>query len=344
MSDICLPIDANAGAPSFPAAQHRVALSALQNGRADRPLSANSGIKPNADPTVTVTATQWTVTPFAAVVDPLTGAATGPFLCAFTANKTGSINAADATNPRIDRLDLQVPDDPAGASPLAPVIVYTVGQPNATPSAPAAPVRSTPLGTISVPKAGSGSPSFTATWNYCAAAGAITLARNSAGYPASPYVGQYVHDKATDQLLRWTGTAWAMTRGTIFVASDSSAYPASPYTGQTVYDIALATLVCWNGTAWRRPKGIAYEGSFAGTSDASGYLIVTHGLPFTPSRVDVMAPAVYGGTTLIAGGADQVGATTFRIRFFTLATASGSNFYVAIRTSAAVGGDWVAYE
>lgn len=220
MTDICLPIDASAGSPSFPAAQHRVAQSALIMGRSDRPLGAHSGVRPGSEPTITATSTTWTVTPFAAVVDPETALTVGPYLVAFTANKTGAVNAADATNPRIDRLDLQVPDDPSGGT-TTPVIVYTAGVAAASPSAPAAPARSTPLAQITVPKAGTGSPSVAVTYKHTASAGGIIIATDSTQYPAHPFKGQMVYDVARDRLMRYSGTAWSPVGAGFYVGEQA---------------------------------------------------------------------------------------------------------------------------
>jgi hypothetical protein len=212
MSGICLPIDASAGSPSFPAAQHRVAQAALLTQKGGRPLGARSGLRPGSQPAVTVTATQFTVTPFVATIDPMTALTVGAYLVAFLANETGGINAADSSNPRVDRLDVQVPDDPPGASPRVATIVYTPGLAAASPSAPAAPPRSIPLGTISVPKATTGSPSFTTSFSFTVACGGILPTSGTADRPSSPYPGQYIDD-ATLGLLRWNGSAWNKVGG-----------------------------------------------------------------------------------------------------------------------------------
>lgn len=247
MTDICLPIDASGGAPSFPAAQHRVALAALMQGRTDRPLGARSGVRPGSDPTISATSTTWTVTPFAAIVDPLTALTVGPYLVAFTANKTGAINAANASNPRIDRLDLQVPDDPSGGTTV-PVIVYTAGVAASSPVAPAAPARSTPLATILVPKVGGGSPAVTNTFLHAPAAGGIIPTRSSSEYPPNPFVGEYVDDASLGITFRWNGTAWVpLTRPLAKVVYDAGTL--SPATGTTL-------MASWATTGLAIAKGL----------------------------------------------------------------------------------------
>jgi hypothetical protein len=139
--------------------------------------------------------------------------------------------------------------------------------------------------------------------------------------------------------------SYSAAAGGVVVARDSTIYPPHPYVGQLVYDIALATILRWNGTAWLLPKGTAYRGTWSGTSDASGYLVVTHGLPFTPSAVQVSGASGYSGTTQIVLGADQITSTTFRVRVLTLAaTSPAGDYHVQLRASQLVGGDWRAYE
>ena len=212
MSGIAYPIDADttSGAPSFTGQDGRNAFAALMQPITGRPNGAASGIRPGNDPTVTVTASQWTVSPFTATADPGTALTVGPYLVAFTANETGTITAADATYGRIDRLDVQVPDDPPGSDPRNAVIVYTAGVAASSPTAPAAPARSFPRGTISGPKAGTGSPSFSKAWPYAVASGGVLPCASSAFYPSSPYVGQTVYDVALDTMLTWDGAAWSV--------------------------------------------------------------------------------------------------------------------------------------
>jgi hypothetical protein len=202
MSGIILPVDAVGGAPSFPAAQNRVADAALMLGRADRVLGAVSGIRPGADPVVSINAARvWTATPTNGIIDPGTAATVGPYRFAFVANETGTLDPADASFTRFDRLDIQVPDDPPGAAPLSAIYVVTKGVPAASPTIPGAPARSFPVGVFTVPNVGS--PSFAATYPYCAASGGITPVRSGVR-PANPFVGQYIDD-AVLGLMRYTG-------------------------------------------------------------------------------------------------------------------------------------------
>lgn len=243
MSGIALPIDAVSGAPAFPAAQNRVADAALAAGRTDRALGAVSGFRPGGEPAVSITSARvWTATPSNGIIDPGTAPTVGPYRFAFIANETGTLAAADATFDRIDRLDIQVPDDPAGASPLAAVYVVTTGVAQSSPQVPAAPPRSFPVGTFSVPH--TGNPSFSATYPRTAAAGGVIPVRAGVR-PVSPYVGMYIDDAALG-LLRWNGTVWVSAGVAAYAAGQR---PAAPVTGQYIDDATLG-LLRWNGTAW----------------------------------------------------------------------------------------------
>jgi len=88
-------------------------------------------------------------------------------------NVTGTVTAADATYDRKDIVYIQVNDsdmDTSGAK-SAPGL-YLAGTASASPAAPALPARSFLVGTITVPKAGGGSPTVQLNTARYAAAGA----------------------------------------------------------------------------------------------------------------------------------------------------------------------------
>lgn len=205
MAGICLPIDAVAGSPQFPAAQHRVAQAALMAASSGRPLGARSGVRPGAEPVATLpTSTTYAVSPFTAIVDPLTSLAVGPYLVAFLASQTGSVAAADQTLTRIDDLSVQVPDDPTAGTRDA-VLVYTAGTPGGTRPSPAG-GRFLSIASITVPKVGAGSPTVTHDKLYTVASGGVRPVASGVR-PSTPYVGQYLDDAALG-LIRWNGSAW----------------------------------------------------------------------------------------------------------------------------------------
>lgn len=63
------------------------------------------------------------------------------------------------------------------------------------------------------------------------------------------------------------------------------------------------------------PRVLGGGGQFSGTTDTLGDLTVTHGLPFTPSRVLVQPVSPRSGTNIFATHVvDTLTATTFRVR------------------------------
>lgn len=73
-------------------------------------------------------------------------------------------------------------------------------------------------------------------------------------------------------------------------------------------------------------------GSLSGTTDASGFLTVTHGCGFTPSAVMVTPLSPAGGTNIFSSGiADAFTSTTFRLRAFS--PAAGALASVAVVAS-----------
>lgn len=62
----------------------------------------------------------------------------------------------------------------------------------------------------------------------------------------------------------------------------------------------------------------------SGTTDASGFLTVTHGLGFTPSMV-LMQAGQPSTNFPVMWGVDNIGATTFRVRFMNASTSGPAN-------------------
>ncbi|HET6916944.1 MAG TPA: hypothetical protein VFH56_12710 [Acidimicrobiales bacterium] len=162
MATIALPLDAASGSPTFSAQATRQAFSAfLGVAPSGRPLGASSGVRPGTpSSTVTVSGSTWSCAAHSGVLDLESSAVAGPYLYATDGTDTGSITAADATNPRIDVVYVQVKDnvqDSSGSE--SGLIGYIAGTPAATPVAPTMPAHSMALAQISVPKAGGGNPS-----------------------------------------------------------------------------------------------------------------------------------------------------------------------------------------
>lgn len=168
MAITVLPIDASSGAPAYSAQAFRQTLSALMGAApASRPLGASSGVRPGT-PSTTVFLSgasnfTWNVAAHSGVLDVETSASAGAYLYATDGSDTGTITAADATNPRVDIVYVQVDDTVQDGSGLRQGVVgYLAGTPAASPVAPTTPARSYVLARISVPKVSDGNPS--ATW------------------------------------------------------------------------------------------------------------------------------------------------------------------------------------
>lgn len=168
MAIVVLPLDATAGSPVFSAQQTRQALSVLYGAApSGRPLGATSGVRAGT-PATTITLTgagsmTWNIAAHSGVLDVQTSALAGPYAYATTGGDTGTITAADSSNPRVDIIYVQVSDNALdGSGATTGAVGYLAGTPAASPSAPAAPARSMVLATIAVPRATFGAP--TATW------------------------------------------------------------------------------------------------------------------------------------------------------------------------------------
>jgi hypothetical protein len=141
---------------------------------AARPLGARSGVRPGTSTgSVTATSTAWSVAPLSGVIDGEAANEAGPYTFSSDATVTGSVTAANASNPRIDLIYVQV-SDPAesdGSTTPGVSIGYLAGTAAATPTVPTTPARSFVLAQINVPKSGAGSPSVTWVAPFMAAAG-----------------------------------------------------------------------------------------------------------------------------------------------------------------------------
>ena len=201
------------------AQQFRQAQAATHGGGSGRQLGGRSGFRVDTPSNVlTATSTTWTLTPCAAMIDPGASTHQGVYGWSTDANVTGSVTAADGTNPRKDIVYIQVNDSSAGdgSGALTANVLYLAGTPGVTPSAPTLPVRSFLVGTITVPQAGGGSPTVALNPARYASAGGILLVTGAADRATitSPYVGQEIQRLDLTQLSpsgireRWNGTNW----------------------------------------------------------------------------------------------------------------------------------------
>lgn len=158
------------------AKQERQARAAMYGGSPSRPLGGRSGFRPGTPlDTLTATSTTWTLKPCAAMIDPGASTHQGMYGWVTDANITGGINAADATNPRKDIVYVQVNDDTAGdgTGEVTYAPKYLAGPTDGSNLPPDLPPRSFLVGTISVPKATTGSPTVILNTARFAAAGGV---------------------------------------------------------------------------------------------------------------------------------------------------------------------------
>lgn len=152
------------------------------------------------------------------------GTAKGAYVAGVTASTTiGALVAADVTNPRRDRVVLEILDpDNGGTAGRKAQLRIIDGTPNASAATgagyPAEPVLAITLGYVDVPKAGAGSPSITALPPITAAAGAPIPVRSQAEREGLPkWDGLQVQrlDLSGRPVESWDGATWSNGPGWI---------------------------------------------------------------------------------------------------------------------------------
>lgn len=114
-------------------------LSAIVFGATSaRPTGARSGVRYGTPTdTVTVVGSAGTIKPHAGIMDVQTSAAAGPYWYAVTANESFTVDAAHATNPRIDIVTIRINDNVEDSSGLESATShYKAGTAAASPVAP----------------------------------------------------------------------------------------------------------------------------------------------------------------------------------------------------------------
>jgi len=161
------------------AQQERQAKAPQHGGGSGRQLGGRSGFRVGTPSNIlTANATTWTLGPCSIEIDPGASVDQGMYGWANSSNFTGTgaqgVQAADATYDRKDIVYIQINDPSAGdgTASLSYNPQYLAGTASATPTAPALPPRSFLVGTITVPKAGGGSPTVVRNPAVYVAAGA----------------------------------------------------------------------------------------------------------------------------------------------------------------------------
>lgn len=208
MTLTALPINASAGVPAYTARQTRQAFAALMM-PGPGPLRTRSGFRPGGAPTVSVTPTTWSVGPFSAIVDAWVSTTQGPYLVASDATEVGAMTPADGTFARKDILYVQVDDtDEDGSGQRRAQVLYLAGVPASSPTAPATPARSLLVGTIDVPKVGSGDPVFTSSGQYAVTAGGVMPATAATVQPTGDRYDGLMTWRTDARLLHlWDGSS-----------------------------------------------------------------------------------------------------------------------------------------
>ncbi len=314
------PANAVTGAPSYSGRMLRQALGVLLGGATtSRPLGGRSGVRPGTSGIGAATSTTWTVNPHAGALDLEAGSSAGPYYYSVDdATNTGTVTAADATNPRIDLVYVTLNDPAEGDGSSAPgaVFGYVAGTAAASPVAPATPARSMPLFQISVPKSGTGSPTTADAAPFTAAAGAPIPVRNATERGAlTQYDGLLVNRLDQNYLERSDGTSWVPQVDTVTVAQ----------TGIV------------GGTAPVGARLIRYAGSYVDVTSGGGHFQVNFpaafpngvlGITVTNGDDTAVANVTFGRTAVTTSSA------TYRVRNATnSATINSTNMrvdYIAV--------------
>lgn len=290
MTITCQPMDATSGAPAYSAQNERQNMSALYGGGSGVVLGARSGWRVGTPSNVlTVTSTQWTLAPCSAVINPGAATAQGAYRWSTDSNVTAAnnLNAADATNTRIDIVYIQINDSSSGdaSGALSAPVLYAAGVPSATPAAPALPPRSFLVGTITVPKVNGGAPTVvTNPAIFVAAGGILPVADGTEQAGLTKYSGL-----ATSRagILEVTdGTTWNRA-GAKVIPSAASLVGAS----QAATAFTTGTLM-----------PIIQGGSTVVTTDASGYFSLNYPAAFPNGVLGV----IFSNGDSAAGGRDLI--------------------------------------
>jgi hypothetical protein len=283
------------------AKQMRQASAALYGGGANRPLGGRSGFRADtASNILTATSTTWTLVPCSGMIDPGATTYQGMYGWATDANVTGSVTAANATNPRKDIVYIQVNDSSAGdgSGALNANVLYLAGTPAPSPVAPALPARSFLVGTITVPQSGGGSP---------------TVALNPARFVAAGGILPVFTQTERDALVAYDGLAVRRM------------------------DLASRQVETYNGTTWVSdgrdglPTRLQFgqDSIFIGAAVAVATLTVTFPTAFTvaPKVVASMVTATAGRASLLGIQVTATTTTNFTLRLYTSDNANTGTSY-----------------
>lgn len=208
------PVDATSGSPTYSGKSERQMRAPLLGNPTGRVLGGRSGWRAGTPSSVvTVTSTTWTLNPCAAMIEPAAMLYQGAYPWTTDQAVTGAVTAADATNPRIDILYIQVNDSSSGdaSGALSAPVMYKAGTAASTPIAPSPDPRSFLVATINVPKSGAGAPTVTFNAQYFVASGGILPVMSQTERDGlTPYAGFAVSrlDLPGNPIQTYDGAAW----------------------------------------------------------------------------------------------------------------------------------------
>jgi hypothetical protein len=254
------------------------------------PMGARTGVRPHSTAAVTVAGTTWNVRDTLAWMYPRETSTSGPYPVIIEA-ASGSLTAADGSNPRIDALDVYIQDDDEDFSGQrrVPPVLYTAGSPASSPTAPTLAAGRLRLATILVPAGGSPVPSVSTQAQFSHGPGILPV-RTAAELPTSGlFESMYADQWDTNILNRYDGATWQAVASKIaydYVTLMTGGVAVTDWTTYTptVSGGGSATFSTRTGS-WIRiaPKTVSFKAFFVvgAAGSGAGNIQVT-----TPTSID----------------------------------------------------------
>ncbi len=332
--------DAVAGAPSYSGrALRQLNAVAFAGATSARPLGARSGVRPGTpSTTVTATSTTWTCQPFAGVLDGQTAAEAGPYPFAFDAVAAGAVTAADASNPRIDIIYVDV-DDPSEDASSVPAATrkYLAGTAAAIPAAPATPAGGMVIAQINVPKSGSGSPTVTWVAPYLAAAGGVIPFATKSEMVAVTTLPAGTQASANGVVYVYTSTGWVEVGRSAAVSlgkTVSQQLPVASTVYPVTWDVENADVLGMHDAV--NPSRV--------TIVTAGLYLVTYAVKLTSTSGTAEVYLRKNGASVLDGSGEGVkpGVATYGVSFSrSLSIPLVAGDYVELMATASVAGPFV---